>query len=490
MVLLNKIREGQRRTREKLSNVIEWFNRIVLDTEFYDTRYGVKGAFVWRPYGMKVRRNVEGIIRRLLDESGHQEVLFPTFIPYEYFSKESQHIRGFEKEVFWVTRGLAEGESRLVLRPTSETAIMPMFKLWIKDHTDLPYKIYQIVSVFRAETKMTHPMIRLREVSMFKEAHTAHANREDAERQVKEAVEIYKKFFDALCIPYLISERPEWDKFAGAVYTIAFDTLLHDGKTLQIGTVHYLGTNFSKVFEVTYLTPGGSHEYVHTTSYGISERVIAAMLILHGDDRGLLIPPTVAPIHVVIVPIYYSEEEKRVVLKEAGEIKRELIENGLNAHLDDREDKTPGWKFNHWEMMGVPLRVELGARDIKEGVVTLARRDTFEKYAVRRSELVDAVRKLLDDIVENIRAEAWGFLKSHVHYAEEVDQARRLIDAGNIVVVPWNGRDECGLKIQELLGADALGIPVDDRADVGGQDLRDLACGDRASYWLRLSRRY
>lgn len=490
MALLTKVREGQPRTREKLSNVIEWFNRIILDAEIYDTRYGVKGAFVWRPYGMKIRRNVEGTIRRLLDETSHYEVLFPTLIPYEYFSKEAQHIKGFEKEVFWVTRGLTEGESRLVLRPTSETAIMPMFKLWIKDHTDLPYRVYQIVSVFRAETKMTHPMIRLREVSMFKEAHTAHADREDAERQVREAVEIYKKFFDTLCVPYLISKRPEWDKFAGAVYTIAFDTLLHDGRTLQIGTVHYLGTNFSRVFEVTYLTPRGDHEYVHTTSYGISERVIAAMLILHGDDRGLLIPPPVVPIHAVIVPIYYNEEERQVVLREANEIRRELVDNGLRIHLDDREDKTPGWKFNYWEMMGVPLRIELGIRDINEGVVTLARRDTLEKYVVKRADLVDAVRGLLNDIIENIRAEAWEFLRSHVYFVEKIDEARRLLEGGNVVIVPWNGRDECGLKIQEVLDADALGIPVDDRADVGGQDLRDLACDDRASYWLRLSRRY
>ncbi len=192
-----------------------------METEVYDFRYPVKGAYVWRPYGVKIRRLVESYIRFVHDETGHQEVLFPVFIPYEFLAKESEHIRGgFESEVFWVSKGGAS-EERLVLRPTSETAMMPMFKLWIKDHTDLPFKAYQIVSVFRAETKATRPMIRLREISMFKEAHTAHADREDAEKQVREAVEIYRKIFDYLSVPYLISQRPEWDKFAGAVYTIA-----------------------------------------------------------------------------------------------------------------------------------------------------------------------------------------------------------------------------------------------------------------------------
>ncbi|MEM4632091.1 MAG: aminoacyl--tRNA ligase-related protein, partial [Pyrobaculum sp.] len=346
------IREARPHSRDKLSvNLIEWFHWLLREAEIYDVRYPVKGAYVWRPYGMKLRRNVESIIRRLHDDTGHEEVLFPVFIPYEFFGKESQHIRGFEKEVFWVSKGGEAGE-RLVLRPTSETAIMPMVKLWIQDYKDLPLKLYQIVSVFRAETKMTHPMIRLREISMFKEAHTIHTNREDAERQIREAVEIYKKIFDEMCLAYMINIRPDWDKFAGAEYTIAFDSILPDGRTLQIGTVHYLGTNFTKVFEITYLDSDGTHKLAHTTSYGISERSIAAMLITHGDNAGTTIPPKIAPIQIVIVPIFYGEEELGFIKNVVTEVNQILKSSGFRTHIDDRLDKTPGWKFHYWELKG------------------------------------------------------------------------------------------------------------------------------------------
>lgn len=238
------------------------------------------------------------------------------------------------------------------MRPTSETAIMPMVKLWIQDYKDLPLKLYQIVSVFRAETKMTHPMIRLREISMFKEAHTIHTNREDAERQIREAVEIYKKIFDEMCLAYMINIRPDWDKFAGAEYTIAFDSILPDGRTLQIGTVHYLGTNFTKVFEITYLDSDGTHKLAHTTSYGISERSIAAMLITHGDNAGTTIPPKIAPIQIVIVPIFYGEEELGFIKNVVTEVNQILKSSGFRTHIDDRLDKTPGWKFHYWELKG------------------------------------------------------------------------------------------------------------------------------------------
>jgi prolyl-tRNA synthetase len=441
---------------------------------------------VWRPYGVAIRRNVESLIRRLHDESGHQEVLFPVFIPYEFFSKESEHIRGFENEVFWVSKGMS-GEERLILRPTSETAIMPMFKLWIRDHTDLPFRVYQIVSVFRAETKMTHPMIRVREISMFKEAHTAHADREDAERQVREAVGIYRRLFDELCIPYLISKRTEWDKFAGAVYTIAFDTLMPDGRTMQIGTVHYLGENFSRVFDVKYLGKDGKMHYVHTTSYGVSERVIASMIAIHGDDRGMLLPPKYAPIQVVAIPIMYGEDQS--VLNYVKEVSGELARAGVRVYVDDRRDKTPGWKYYYWELKGVPIRLEVGPSDVKDNAVTLTRRDTFEKYTAPRGSVVEAVEELMRLIEDNMRKTAWEWLRSHVKRGSSIDEVKRLLNEGNVVEVPWSGDEECGKRIMELTEADALGTPMD--SEETPSDLRDLACSDRkAEVWLRLARRY
>ncbi len=461
---------------------------MILESELYDYRYPVKGCYVWRPYGMKLRRLVESYIRKLLEDSGHGEVLFPVFIPHEFFSKEAEHFRNFENEVFWVTKGL-HGEERLILRPTSETAIMPMFRLWIRDHTDLPLKVYQIVSVFRAETKTTHPMIRLREISMFKEAHTAHATRDDAERQVREAVEMYRKFFDYLCIPYLVSMRPDWDKFPGAVYTIAFDTIMPDGKTLQIGTVHYLGENFSRVFDVKFLTQDGKIEYVHTTSYGISERVIATLLAVHGDDRGLCIPPHVAPIQAVIIPIMYKDVKERA-LQEARKILEDLRQASIRAVVDDREDKTPGWKYYYWELKGVPVRIEIGPRDIEEKKITLVRRDTFEKYEASRDELVDALLYLFSEIEKNLREEAWRFLNSRLKLASRVDEAHKLVEEGNIVEVPWCGRNECGLKIQERANSDVLGTPLDKEISGIVADLRCPVCGGKANTLLRLANRY
>ncbi|MHA1300796.1 MAG: aminoacyl--tRNA ligase-related protein, partial [Candidatus Helarchaeota archaeon] len=272
-------------------NFSEWFNEIISETEILDYRYPLKGCGVWRPYGFKIRKNVLRIIRDLLDETGHDETLFPLLIPDYIFAKEAIHVKGFEEEVYWVTHGgLKELDVKLALRPTSETAIYPMFALWIRSHADFPVKVYQAVSTFRYETKATRPLIRVREITTFKEAHTAHATWEDAEKQVEEGKMVYSKFFQKLGIPYIINKRPEWDKFPGAVYTLAFDTLTMDRKSLQIGTVHNLGQTFAKTFNIEYETEDGGRDYAYQTCYGISERTIAALIAVHGDDRGLKLP--------------------------------------------------------------------------------------------------------------------------------------------------------------------------------------------------------
>ncbi|MEM4114612.1 MAG: aminoacyl--tRNA ligase-related protein, partial [Saccharolobus sp.] len=276
-------------TREKWSkNFSEWFDWVLREGEFYDYgRYPIKGMGVWMPYGFKLRQNIVGLIRKLLDSTGHEEVLFPLLIPEDLLRRESTHIRGFENEVLWVTKGGNEDlDIKLALRPTSEVAITIMESLWIKSYKQLPKKYYQIVSVFRYETKATRPLIRLREISTFKEAHTVHESYEDAQRQVQEAIEIYKRFFDELGIPYVISERPEWDRFAGALHTYAFDTIMPDGRVMQIGTAHHLGQNFSKALDFKIQKRDGSLDYPHQTSYGISDRAIATVISIHGDDHG------------------------------------------------------------------------------------------------------------------------------------------------------------------------------------------------------------
>jgi prolyl-tRNA synthetase len=291
----------------------QWYNEILWRAEIMDVRYPVKGLYVWYPHGFAIRKRAYGILRDLMDRD-HAETMFPLLIPKTEFMKEAEHIKGFEDEVYWVTHGgKNELDVPLVLRPTSETAIYPMYSLWIRSHTDLPLKLYQIVNTFRYETKHTRPLIRLREITSFKEAHTVHATREEAAAQIEVALGLYREFYDRLRVPVIVSRRPGWDKFPGADYTIAVDTIMPDGKTLQIGTVHMLGDHFSRTYAITYEDANGERQYAYQTCYGISERSIAATISVHGDDKGLVLPPEVAPIEVVIVPIIVGKRRDEVL---------------------------------------------------------------------------------------------------------------------------------------------------------------------------------
>jgi prolyl-tRNA synthetase len=451
-----------------------------------DTRYPVKGLYVWLPYGLKLRNHVFAIMRELLEQTGHQEVLFPLLIPEDIFRKEAEHIRGFEGEVYWVTHGgLDKLDVKLALRPTSETSIYPMFARWIRSHADMPIRIYQIVNIFRYETKMTKPMIRLREVTTFKEAHTAHATWDEAEAQVREAVKVYKRFFDELGVPYVVTKRPEWDTFAGAVYSLAFDTLAPDGRTLQIGTAHNLGQNFAKVYELKFETREGKHEYVYQTCYGVSERVIAAVIMMHGDDTGLCLPPAVAPIQVVVVPIPFKKAEAPIQ-QVAAAVANELAAAGIRTHFDDRNLR-PGRKFYHWERHGVPLRLEIGPEDVKKDQVTAVRRDTGEKLTIPRRVLKTKVKELLGTITGDLRERAWKFFREYIHEATDVQAIKRIMDErGGIVRVPWCGEKACGLAFEEQTGGDILGHELEGKPAVGICPI----CSKRAKLNILLARTY
>ena len=435
----------------------EWFNDSISQGEIMDIQYPVKGLYVWKPYGLKLRNNTMDIIKESLEESDHEEVLFPLLIPRTIFQKESEHIEGFENEAYWVTHGGdKELNTDLALRPTSETSIYPMLNRWIRSHTDLPLKIYQIVNIFRHETKMTKPLIRLREVTTFKEAHTVHGSKEEAEKQVDEAVELYKKFYDELAVPHLITKRPSWDTFAGAEYSIAFDALAPDGRTLQIGTAHNLGQNFAEVFDLTFETYEGEQELVHQTSYGISDRAIASIIMTHGDDRGLCLPPKVAPIQVVIVPIPYSDEDVDVN-KYAEKINEELKDASIRTEIDHR-DISPGDKFYRWERKGVPLRIEIGPDEVKEDKITLARRDTGNREEVERDELIPSVEKNFEEMYKSLKERAERFLEERIFEVTEIEKARDLLsERKGIVKIPWCGNEECGLEIEDETGGDVLG---------------------------------
>ncbi|MEZ0290397.1 MAG: proline--tRNA ligase [Sulfolobales archaeon] len=470
-----------------------WFDWVLEAAEIYDYgRYPVKGMGVWRPYGYKIRDYVLRLLRSLLDSTGHEEVLFPLLITEDMIRKESEHIRGFEDQVYWVTHGGLEPlDVKLALRPTSEIPITYMESLWYHSYRDLPKKFYQIVSMFRYETKSTRPMIRLREVTTFKEAHTLHESFEDADRQVAEAIEIYKRFFDELGIPYVVSKRPEWDKFAGAVYTVAFDTLMPDGRALQIGTVHHLGQTFTRVFEVRIHLKDGSMDYGWQTSYGVSDRVIASLIAVHGDERGLILPPDYAPIQVVIVPIPSTSDETETnrVWDYARDLERELREAGVRVFADLDRDSKPVDKFYKYEIKGVPVRVEVGPRELRDHTVSILRRDLMKRELVKRDVVVERVKRLFEEIKIHLKKRAWDEFRSKIKRVYSLEEADRIISKENVILeVPWCGSNSCGVKLSERWqGVDLLGTPLE---EVDLREHRCVVCGRTARTIARLARKY
>ncbi len=434
-----------------------WYNDLLWRAEIMDVRYPVKGLYVWFPYGFAIRKHVYQKLRDLLD-CDHQETLFPLLIPEQEFMKEAEHIKGFEEEVYWVTHGgTTPLEVKLALRPTSETAIYPMYALWVRSHADLPIKYYQIVNTFRYETKQTRPLIRLREITSFMEAHTVHATWDEAEKQVEEAIRLFCKFYDGLCIPTLVSKRPDWDKFPGADYTIAVDAIMPNGKTLQIGTVHHLGDHFSRTFNITYEDKNGEQKLAQQTCYGISERSIAALLSIHGDDKGLILPPAVASLQAVIVPITIGKRHEDVMTA-AEKLCSDLTSAGFRVKLDTR-DMRPGAKYYWWELRGVPLRLELGPRDLDAGKVMAVTR-TGQKKSIELAMISDEITRIFGEITDTIRARAEEHTRSHLCPAGSIADLNTTLDEGNVAVVHWCQKRECGDAIEKKTNASILGTDV------------------------------
>lgn len=471
----------------KLSEFSEWFHKILEEAEIIDTRYPIKGMHVWLPEGFKIRKHTLKILKKILDQD-HEEVLFPLLIPEDELAKEAIHVKGFEDEVYWVTHGgLTELNKKLALRPTSETAMYPMFSLWVRSHSDLPLKYYQVVNTFRYETRHTRPLIRVREITTFKEAHTIHADKDDAEKQVDEAVKIYKEFFDALAVPYVITTRPEWDKFPGADYTVAFDTLIPDGKTLQIGTVHNLGQTFAHTFNITYETESGEHEYVYQTCYGLSDRIIASIIGVHSDENGLCLPPAVAPLQVVIVPIIFKKG-KEDVLEFCKEIEESLHNQGnLRVYLDDRDIRA-GKKFYEWEMRGVPLRIEIGPRDIENGeMVIFCRNDLHKETLIYKPDtFAQEINEIIRDINLKMADKSWKILNKNIKTVNSVEDALKQITTNKgIISFSWCGKSSCGKDLEEKLRVDLLGVQ-----NQSEEVKKCMNCGKPAKQTALLSKTY
>ena len=439
---------------KKAEDFSEWYNEIVEKANLTDKRYPIKGMNVWTPYGWKIMQAIDSHIRQEFDATDHQEVCFPLLIPEDQFAKEKEHIKGFDTEVFWVTHaGLNPLDVKLLLRPTSETAMYPIFALWVRSHADLPLKTYQIVNTFRYETKQTRAFIRVREIHFF-ESHTCHADFEDAERQIKENYHVLALLSRKWCLPYRLLKRTDWDKFPGAFYTVGIDTLLPSGRSLQLGSIHHYMDNFSKPYEIKYEDDKGEHKYVHQTTFGMSERLVGAIVAIHGDDKGLVLPPEVATIQVVIVPVLAKGETEKVS-KAARDLCDELKGAGLRVRLDER-DVRPGVKYYDWELKGVPLRLELGKRDIEKVKVTFVRRDTGEKSLRDRSKVVAEVKDMLAIIAKEMLGRALKGMDDGIVTVESLENLpEKMIRTG------WCGGEDCGHEIESRSDMDILGTPVD-----------------------------
>lgn len=459
----------------------EWYNEIVELADLCDKRYPIKGMNVWRPYGWKLMTNIDNQIRQQMTETNHQEVNFPLLIPESSFKKEEDHIEGFGSEVYWITHaGKNKLDEKWLLRPTSETAMYPLFSLWIRSHTDLPLKTFQIVNTFRYETKQTRAFLRVREIHFF-EAHTCHTNFENAEKQIEEDKKIAKKLFQNLCLPFVFCKRPEWDKFAGAHYTISIDVLMPSMRTLQLGSIHQYQDNFSKPYEITYEDEKGEHKNCHQTTYGMSERIIGALIGIHGDDKGLIIPPKVAPIQIIIVPIIFKGKEKPV-MEACKKTYEKLKKENLKVHLDKR-DKTPGNKYYHWEIKGVPLRIEIGPSDLKKDQIVLVRRDTGEKKTISDKKPSKIIKKQLEEISENLYQKAKEMLKENIHTVSNIEEAEKL---KGIIELPWCGKEDCAEEIEDIIDGNSLGEPIDKKECKKTCPV----CEKKGTTWMRYAKTY
>lgn len=471
-------------------NFSEWYNEIIKEAQLCDLRYNLKGFVVIPPNAAQVMKIMYRIYEEALERKGHRPAYFPALIPERNLRSESEHVEGFVPEVFWVTEaGANKLEEKMAMRPTSETAMYPMYALWINGKSDLPLKIYQSCQVWRHETKATKPFIRTREFYWI-EAHDAFATEEEALLQVKEDMETTEEILhQRFGIPFIFFKRPQWDKFAGAVDTYAADTLLPDGKALQLPSTHMLGQNFSKAFNVRYMDEDGSYTFCWQTCYGPAiSRIYAALFCTHGDSRGLVYPFELAPVQVAIIPIVKKDTEAEV-RKNAEELKARLSHFRVEA---DFSDNTPGFKYNKWELLGVPIRIEIGMRDIQKGACVLVRRDTGEKKEVKLEKLEEEVRKEGASLTENLRKMADSWFSKLVHEAETEAELKEAIEKGGFVRVPFcSDRKEsqiCAERLKERHSVNMRGSKYGEKEKPKGK--KCIGCGKPATIYLYAARQY
>lgn len=472
-------------TVKKSENFSEWYTQLMQKAELADYS-SVSGCIVFRPNSYSIWENIQAYVDKKIKALGHRNAYFPLLIPERLLMKEADHVEGFTPEVAWVTHaGESELPERLAIRPTSETIMYESYSKWIRSHRDLPLLLNQWCNVVRWEFKHAKPFLRTREF-LWQEGHTAHATKEDADKEVMTILEVYRNLMeDILAIPVLTGKKTESEKFAGALYTTTLEALMPDKKALQAGTSHQLGQNFAKAFGIKFIDQDEEEKHVWQTSWGVTTRLIGALIMVHSDDKGLVLPPKIAPTHVVIVPIIF-DKTKKVTLEKSNEIKEMLEKLGYNVILDDREEYKAGFKYNEWELKGIPLRLELGPRDIEKGQVVIVRRDTSEKSFIKEEDLESEVKEKLDNMQKDMFKKAKSFQESNIYKANDMDEFKKDVDNG-FVLAGWCESAECEEKIKEESGATARLIPFDDKVE-DGTDC--IACKNKAKHMVYFARAY
>jgi prolyl-tRNA synthetase len=463
-----------------------WYIDVVRRAELADYS-PVKGCMVIRPYGYAIWELMQQGLDRRFKATGHVNAYFPLFIPESLLMKETEHVEGFAPQVAWVTQGGTELlEERLVVRPTSETIIGTMYAKWVQSWRDLPILINQWANVVRWE-KVTRLFLRTTEF-LWQEGHTAHETAEEAQEETLRMLGVYKDFAETeLAMPVVDGQKTESEKFAGAERTYSIEGLMRDGRALQAGTSHNLGQNFAKVFDIKFQARDKSVQYVYGTSWGVSTRMIGGVIMTHGDDGGLILPPRIAPYQVVIVPIPRGNW-RETVLPRAQAIRDDLVAHGVRVMLDDRDTQTPGWKYNEWELRGVPLRLEIGPKDIEKSQVMLARRDTREKSSAAMDGLAAHVVRMLESVQQALFARALAFREDHTTQTDSYDEFKQIMEGRpGFVVSPWCGSSQCEAQIKAETQATIRNIPFTGTAATGKKCLK---CGTEATVHAWFAKAY
>jgi prolyl-tRNA synthetase len=472
----------------KSENFSEWYSQIIHKAELVDLRLGTKGFIIIRPWGTMIIENMYHLYEKELRRKGHKQIIMPSVIPESNLKKESSHIAGFTPEVFWLKTG--KEEEKLALRPTSETVFTPMFGLWIRSHNDLPMKLYQKGSVFRYDTKATRPLIRGREFNWI-EAHDAFATKEEAEAQVLEDIKITETVMHGkFGVPFLAMKRPSWDKFAGAEYTIGSDVIMPDGKLIQQPSSHFMGQIFSRAFDAKFINKHEKEEFLWTTAYGPAiSRILVSVVCIHGDDKGLVLPFCISPIKIVVVPIY-KKENKGKVTKYVESIEKKLQKLDIEYEIDWREYYSPGWKFNEWELKGVPFRLEIGEKEVKSKKLSLFVRDTKEKTDISLNDLKN-LRKLGLGYDKRLLDNADKLMKGKVVDCKTKIEIKKAMKDGKIARVNWCRLDKegfaCAESIEKEMNAEVRGSMANKKEKANG---KCVVCGSKATEVAYIARSY